>query len=107
VQPLSPGGVFAHRWFELDPADWDEFLALSTEAWPAFESAYGAKIVAFLRSEDDPGRVLLITRYPSMAAWEESRGVLRQDMEAGRKFLRRRELTRRSIVRTGRLIPAP
>jgi hypothetical protein len=103
--PLAPGGVFAHRWFEIDPADWDEFLTLSTEAWPAFESAYGAAIEAFLRSEDDPGRVLLITRYPSMAAWEDSRAVLRQDVETGRKFLRRRELTRRSIVRTGGLIP--
>jgi hypothetical protein len=100
---LQPGGVFAHRWFEFDPADWEEFLALSTEAWPAFESAYGATIEAFLRGEDDAGKVLLITRYPSMAAWEESRGVLRQDVDAGKKFLRRRELTKRSIVRTAQL----
>jgi hypothetical protein len=104
ISQWQPGGVFAHRWFEFDPADWEEFVTLSSEAWPAFESAYGATIEAFLRGENDPGKVLLITRYPSMAAWEESRGVLRQDVDAGKKFLRRRQLTTRSIVRTARLI---
>src|SRR5436305_13301520 len=33
VAPITDEGVFAHRWFEFDPSDWDEFLALSTEAW--------------------------------------------------------------------------
>ena len=108
VRPLEPGGVFAHRWFEIDGSTWDEFLELSTGAWPAFETAYGATIEGFFRTEAAPGgtdRVLLITRYPSYAAWEQSRGALRDPTadvaESGRRFLRRRELTKRSIVRIG------
>lgn len=110
VAPLTGGGVFAHRWFEFDPADWDEFLSLSSGAWPAFEAAYGATIEAFLRTDKEPqDAVLLITRYPSLAGWEESRGALSaapgEDVaEAGRRFQRRRQLTRRTIVRTGTLL---
>ena len=100
--PLAAGGVFAHRWFEIDDADWDEFVALSESSWPAFEAAYGATIEGFFRA---PGRVLLLTRYPSLAAWAESRGILRED--AGKGFLRRRELTKRSIVRVAPLLPSP
>jgi hypothetical protein len=111
IAPLDAGGVFAHRWFHIASESWGEFLDLSTGAWPAFESAYGATIEGFLRAEDSPAgtdRVLLITRYPSLASWETSRGVLRDPsgdvQEAGRRFLRRRELTQRSIVRTGTLV---
>ena len=111
IAPIDKGGVFAHRLFEFADADWDELLELSTGAWPAFESAYGATIEGFFRFEDvaaPDARVLLITRYPSMAAWEESRGVARSAnedvVEAGRRFMRRRELTRRSIVRVGTLV---
>ena len=110
VAPIEPGGVFAHRWFEIDAGDWDEFLELSTGAWPAFEEAYDARIEGFFRSEDvEPpdARVLLITRYPSYEAWERSRGVGRDAgagvVESGRRFLRRRELTKRSIVRLAAL----
>jgi hypothetical protein len=52
--------------------------------------------------------VLLITRYPSLDAWERSRAAARADdvdvAESGRRFMRRRELTRRSIVRIGQLL---
>lgn len=112
IAPLAPGGLFAHRWFEFSSADWDEFLDLSQGAWPAFEAAYESTIEGFFRSDDvdEPdGRVLLITRYPSLAVWEESRGAMRSSSgdvaESGRRFLRRRELTKRTIVRTGTLLP--
>jgi hypothetical protein len=107
IAPLAAGGVFAHRWMYFDPASWDEVLELSTGAWPAFERTYGATIEAFLRSVEGD-RVLLITRYPSVAVWEQSRGVGRSPgedtKEAARRFLRRRELTSRAIVRIGTLI---
>lgn len=107
VAPIAPGGVFAHRWFEIDPATWDEILELSTGAWPAFERAYGATIEGFWRAEDGAG-ILLVTRYPDVATWERSRGVVRasgEDMEeASRRFLRRRELTKRAIVRVGWMV---
>jgi hypothetical protein len=111
VGALQGRGVYAHRWFELSATDWDEFLELSTGAWPAFESAYGATIEGFLRTRDDTPiiRVLLLTHYPSLAAWQESRGAVRAEAapdvaEAGRRFMRRRELTRRSIVRAAWLV---
>jgi hypothetical protein len=108
IAPLAPGGVFAHRWMHFDPAAWEEVLELSTGAWPAFEHAYGATIEGFFLAEERD-RVLLITRYPSVAAWETSRGIVREhgedEQEAARRFARRRELTTKAIVRIGTLIP--
>lgn len=110
VAALRPGGVFAQRWFEVDPADWDEFLTLSTEAWPAFESSYDTSIEGLFRGTDDERLVLLLTRYASIAEWERSRGTVTaregDPAEAGRRFLRRREITRRSIVRVAPLMPS-
>jgi hypothetical protein len=107
ITPLTGGGVFAHRWMHFDPAHWAEVLELSTGAWPAFESAYDATIEAFLLS-DEGDRVLLITRYPSVAVWETSRGIGGEAgddaKEAARRFMRRRELTERAIVRIGTLV---
>jgi hypothetical protein len=103
-EPLAADdGVYAHRWFDIDPADWDEFLALSEGAWPGFEAANpGVRIHGFFRAGADGERVLLVTRYPSLAAWETSRNV---DDEGGRaNFRRRHELTKSTIVRTYRLI---
>ena len=99
--PLTDDGVYAHRWFDIDPADWDEFLALSEGAWPGFEAANpGVRIHGFFRRGAD--RVLLITRYPSLASWETSRNA--PDDAGGANFRRRHQLTRSTIVRTYRLI---
>lgn len=98
--PLEPGGVFALRHFALhDADDWDEFLSLSVDAWPTFEADHGCTIEGLFRFEDQPADALLVTRYPSVAGWESSRSTIRPDDPAGRNFLRRRELTRRSVVR--------
>lgn len=109
---LTPGGVRAHRRFELeDAAGFDELLALSTEAWPAFEHAYDASIEGFFRATDDPRRVLLVTRYASVAEWERSRGIGQADSgelaDARERFMRRRQLTRRQVVRIAPLVAAP
>ena len=99
--PLTDDGVFALRWFDIDPADWPEFLALSEGAWPGFEAANpGVRIHGFFRSGDD--RVLLVTRYPDLAAWETSRNAT--DDAGGANFRRRHQLTRSTIVRTYRRI---
>lgn len=109
---LVPDGVFAHRWFDFASADWDEFLALSTDAWTTFESVYEAEVIGLFRSTDvsDPnGRALLITRYASFAEWERSRGALGSDERsaaAGQRFLRRREITTRTLVRIAPLATA-
>ena len=100
-EPIAGGGLFALRHFELhDAGAWDEFLALSTEAWPEFESTNDARVEGLFRFTDVDDEALLVTRYPSLAGWESSRTSIRPDNPAGRNFIRRRELTRRSVVRT-------
>jgi len=100
---LEAGGVFAHRWFDVDPGRTEEIVSLSAEAWPAFEGAYEATIHGLFRATDGPGRLLLVTRYASVAEWERSRGVGRSGSgELGRareNFERRRALTGRQVVR--------
>lgn len=75
--PPQPKGVVALRWFELETSDWDEFLDLSVNAWPAFESAYEANILGLFRDPDtDVARALLVTRYASLNEWERSRQAI-------------------------------
>ncbi len=101
--PLTGSGVFAHRWFEIEPSDWEEFLALSEGAWPGFEAANdGVRVHGFFRVPDDPRRVLLVTRYPDLAGWEASRNA--DDDAGGANFRRRHQLTVSTVVRTYRLI---
>lgn len=122
VRPLDASaprvsGVYAHRWFWLQPQDWPEFQRLSEDGiWPYFESD-GCHIVGLWRSaEAGPlAKVLLITRYPSVAHWERTRlqsphvpdgaddRLYRAAQDASR---RRAELTERSIVRLTRLAGA-
>lgn len=114
VRPMEPHpptepGVYAHRWFELDEKDWDEFRNLSEDAWPTFEAAFDTQIVGFWRSIDTASpsaRVLLLTRYASLAVWEQSRMEGTQsgpELEARKRFRRRHELTRSTAVVTTRL----
>ncbi|HET6794052.1 MAG TPA: hypothetical protein VFH45_06400 [Acidimicrobiales bacterium] len=114
VRPSSPspctvsGGVVALRRFELRPGALEEFLSLSVGAWPVFEELYEARILGLFRSTGRPPEeecLLLVTWYASLAEWERSRQAVgaRQGAaaEAGRRFQRRHELTRRTLVRTG------
>lgn len=101
--PVGPG-VFALRWFECDPGAAEELVELSVAAWPAFEAGTpGTRIFGLFRADPDaPGaaRVLLCTRYPSVAAWETSRA----DTDTA-AFRRRRALTQRSQVSLWTLAP--
>ena len=101
--PLRTGGVHAHRWLEVEPGHEDEVVELSAEAWPAFESSFEARIEGLFRAADGSGRLLLVTWYASVADWERSRAVAGADRgalgDARRNFRRRRELTRRQVVR--------
>jgi hypothetical protein len=112
VRPTRPAaltrpGVYAHRWFEFREADWPEFLELSEGAWPAFERAYDAEIQGFFRSLDvEPprARVLLLTRYASLAEWSRSREAIDDaTRESARRFRRRHELTESTVVVTTEL----
>lgn len=118
VRPTDPSpptddGIYAHRWFETTEDNWTEFCELSNAAWPYFEGAFpGTRIVGLWKSLDAPVptvRALLITRYPTLAVWERSRPFEAERVpgvdEARRRFMRRAELTQRTIVRITRLIP--
>ncbi len=111
----SEDGVYAHRWFEVAAENTDEFVALSDEAWPGMEAAFpGVRIVGLWRllgvPHQAPVRLLLLTRYPTLEAWEQSRpynpALAPEAHEAREKFMRRAELTLRTIVRIGRLTSA-
>jgi hypothetical protein len=100
--PPERRGVFAFRTFEIAAADWIEFADLSERAWPEFEAGFDAKICGFFRSLDvapPAARVLLVTRYASLATWEASRADV-----ARPEFQRRHELTRATRVVTA--VPA-
>ena len=107
-RPPREPGIYAFRWFDLQAAHWPEFLQLSRDAWPAFENAFAAEILGFWRSLDvaEPeARVLLLTRYPSLEAWERSRHDFRTEDERATadRFRRRRELTDTTLVVTMQL----
>lgn len=109
--PLPPKepGVYAHRSFEIQERDWPEFVALSEGAWPAFERANDSEILGFWRSLDveaPRARVRLLTRYPSLAVWELSRGGRpdsKTDPQTIERFIRRHELTDATVVVTTQL----
>ncbi|UCE85000.1 MAG: hypothetical protein JSU66_11655 [Deltaproteobacteria bacterium] len=111
VPPREPG-VYAHRWFELRDSDWPEFVELSTRAWPEFERSFDSQILGLWRSGDvEPprARALLLTRYPSLAMWERSRGErARSERESAiwQRFVRRHRLTDSTVVVTTRLLTA-
>src|SRR4051812_44600414 len=103
----SGAGIFALRWFECAAADADEFVELSSSAWPDFEAGTpGTRIFGLFRADandasDAPGeagRFLLCPRSPSRAAWESSRTDTRSP-----QFRRRAEMTRRTQVSVWRL----
>jgi hypothetical protein len=104
-----PGGVYVHNWFNIDAGTVNEFVSLSVEAWPDFESRFQARIFGlFLAEETETDRsqgarrLLLMTRYKDLGEWQESRDPTSEAMKI---FARRRELTRVSLARSCLLIP--
>lgn len=94
---LAPGGIYVHRWFEVEPTSVSEFIDLSAQAWPGFEGQFDARIFGLfeLTSEWQGTRpasrhLLLITRYGSHAVWEASRDPTTEAMQT---FARRAQLT--------------
>jgi hypothetical protein len=94
---LKPGGIYVHRWFEVDSSSFNEFVALSGEAWPDFEDRFDASIFGLFeltsaRPGDTPGHkhLLLLTRYASHGVWEDSRDPSTTAMQT---FARRAMLT--------------
>ena len=108
---LIPGGIYVHRWFEVDSSTFDEFIALSAEAWPDFEGRFDARIFGLFdltsaRAGDAPGRrhLLLLTRYASHGVWEDSRDPTTAAMQT---FARRALLTLSTRAASTLLVLAP
>jgi hypothetical protein len=79
-------------------ADVSEFIALSAQAWPSFETQFEAKIFGLFqadRTADDMAkgqvRLLLLTRYKDHGVWEASRDPTSDAMQI---FARRQAITR-------------
>jgi hypothetical protein len=94
---LQPGGIYVHRWFEVEATSFDEFVGLSAEAWPDFEERFDARIfglfeVTSVKPGDNPAnrRLLLITRYADHGVWEASRDPTTAAMQT---FAKRAALT--------------
>jgi hypothetical protein len=108
---LKRGGIYVHRWFEVDSSTFDEFIALSAEAWPDFESRFDAQIFGLFeltspRPGDAPGHrhLLLVTRYASHGVWEDSRDPSTAAMQT---FARRALLTLSTRAASTLLVTPP
>ena len=103
-EPPTGPGIYAHRWFEILAEDRAEFVELSEAAWPDFETSHDASIVGLWETRDPTpptSRLLLLTRYGSLAVWERSRSARTdREREAWQRFLRRHALTRSTTVST-------
>jgi hypothetical protein len=104
------GGIYVHRWFEVQGDSVDEFVELSSAGWQTFETLFDARIFGLFRAEasaDDRAagvaRLLLMTRYATHGVWEDSRDPSTEAMQI---FARRQQLTRRSWAASTRLVPA-
>jgi hypothetical protein len=109
-RPLA-GGVYVHNWFTIDGDAVDEFVDLSGQAWPDFETRFETTIFGlFLAAESATDRaqgarrLLLMTRYRDLGEWQTSRDPTTDAMQI---FLRRRDLTRVSLARACLLVPPP
>ncbi len=108
---LQLGGIYVHRWFEVDSSTFDEFIALSAEAWPDFEGRFDARIFGLFdlkspRPGDAPGHrhLLLVTRYASHGVWEDSRDPSTTAMQT---FARRAMLTLSTRAASTLLVTPP
>ena len=104
----APGGIYVHRWFEIEAGAEDEFVSLSSQGWAHFETLFDAKIFGLFRAEPSDAdraagssRLLLVTRYGDHGVWEASRDPTTEAMQI---FMRRQQLTRRSWAASTRLV---
>jgi hypothetical protein len=96
----KPGGIYVHRWFEVEAGAADEFVELSGQGWQRFEAQFDTNIFGLFRAAPSPAdsetgvvRLLLLTRYADHGVWEASRDPTTEAMQI---FARRAQLTRRS-----------
>lgn len=107
VRPLPDAvadapGVYAHRWFDISPGSWPDFVRLSEEGWwPAVEGA-GARVEGLWSALGGAaeGHAFLLTRYESMAHWERTR-FSTPESQAGLSEVARHAMARRMSLTLG------
>jgi hypothetical protein len=109
-RPPRAGGIYVHRWFEVDAGAAEEFVELSGQGWERFEVQFDTEIYGLFRAAPSPSdseagiqRLLLLTRYADHGVWEASRDPSSEAMQI---FARRQQLTRRSWAASTLLVPA-
>ena len=98
IGPLPEGGMIVLRWFQIDDTSFDEFVALSDEAWISLEASFDCQIIGLFRAANAPEgkiRMLLYTWYASHGEWERSRDARPEAgaSKAWENFTRRHLLT--------------
>ena len=102
--PLAREGLYVFRWFEVHNQDIDEIVALSETAWTSFESDFEAQVQGLFANPDrspERGRMLLLSWYSGLDAWQTSRA---SSPEARENFIRRHELTLEAMAVATRLL---
>ena len=105
---LTGGGIYVHRWFNVDADSVADFISLSNRAWTNFEGSYATEIFGLFTAErtaqdvrEGAGRLLLLTYYASHGVWEASRD---QTRDPNGLFVQRHALTRSTIGRSSVLV---
>lgn len=107
-------GVYAHRWFQIRPGSWPDFVRLSQEGWWPSVERDGANVQGlwWALGGATEGDALLITRYDSMSHWEDLRYATpearsRLTETARQAIAQRADLTTGSVARTMRPLLPP
>ncbi len=67
--------IYTMRTFHVERENYGEFVRLSDEViWPALEDRDGRALGLWVVAIGGPERIVLVTRYNSLAHWQETRG---------------------------------
>lgn len=67
--------IYTMRTFQVERENYGEFVRLSEEViWPALEDRDGRALGLWVVAIGGPERIVLVTRYNSLAHWQETRG---------------------------------
>ena len=110
TKPPVTQGNYAFRWFETPKENFEEFLKLSENAWPSFESSYNSQVIGLWRVENNQKKnitTLLLTRRQDLSMWERSKIPSTPEETITRKKLSQRyDLCDQTVVYTSTLLTA-
>ena len=89
--PRSKPGIYVFRWFEVEASKIDQVVALSDQAWGAFEGGFDTEIQGLFTVQPrfDRYAMVLVTWYRNLTVWQDSR---EPDPSAKQLFVERQML---------------